>query len=163
MIYSKTCEYAIRALSFIASREKTVPVGVLEVSQETGVPRAYVTKIFQCLIQARILDSKSGPKGGYFLRVKPSKLTLAELMTVLDDQPQSSLSKCIMGQKMCNDEDACTLHPIWAPACEQIKRTLSEKTIADVTGMKGKFDWSPKRRVMLSKRMQNIFGYKTWQ
>lgn len=163
MIYSKTCEYAIRALSFIASREKTTPVSGSEVSDETGVPKAYVTKIFQCLIQARILDSKSGPRGGYFLRVEPSKLTLAELMTVLDDQPQSSLSKCIMGQKVCNEKEACALHHIWAPACEQIKLTLSQKTVADVTGMKGKFEWNPKRRIMLSKRMQNIFGYKTWQ
>ena len=159
MIYSKTCEYAIRALGYLASRADKTPATTAEVSAEAGVPQAYVAKIFQCLVRAQILDSKSGPGGGYFFRVEPSKLTLLGVIRALDDLSQSPLTKCVMGQTKCNDKDPCPLHDIWAKAKEEMNQRLGKETILDVASNRNVAYWNKKRRVMLSRRMQNVFGY----
>jgi DNA-binding IscR family transcriptional regulator len=49
MIYSKTCEAAIRALIYFADHPAAAAVSVKDVARETGVSPSYVAKIFQCL------------------------------------------------------------------------------------------------------------------
>ncbi len=133
----------------------------MEITSKTGVPQTYVAKTFQCLIHAGILGSKSGPGGGYFFRIEPSKVTLLQVIRILDNFSESSLSKCVMGQIECHDKNPCSLHDIWMKAKEEINQRLGKETILDVVRMKNGTYWNQKRRVVLSKRMQNIFGYKT--
>ena len=161
MIYSKTSEYAIRTLGYLASRAKKAPATIMEFNNHTGVPQAYLSKIFQCLVRAGILGSKSGPRGGYFLRVNPTQLTLLRVINALDDFSESAFSKCVMGRSECGDKNPCSLHHIWAKSREEMHRKLRQETIADISRMKKGTFINKKRRVVLSKRMQNIFGYET--
>lgn len=161
MIYSKTCQYAIRALNYLASLEDKRPATIMEVNAKTGVPQAYVAKIFQCLSHSRIVASKSGPNGGYFLRVDPNKLTLLQIINALDDISESPLSNCVMGQTECNDKSPCCLHTIWAKARSRMNKRLAKETILDTGQSKKRTYRNQNGRTVLSKRMQKVFGYST--
>ncbi len=161
MIYSKTCQYAIRALNHLASLEDRRPVTIMEVNAKTGVPQAYLAKIFQCLSHSKIVGSRSGPKGGYFLRVDPNKLTLLRVIRALDDISESPLSNCVMGQAQCHDKNPCCLHDIWAKARKQIKARLAKETIVDVGKSRRRTYRNDRRKSGLSKQMQKVFGYHT--
>lgn len=162
MIYSKTCQYAIRALNYLASLEDKRPATIMEVNAETGVPQAYVAKIFQCLSRSKIVGSKSGPSGGYFLKVDPNKLMLLQVIDALDDISESPLSNCVMGQAECNDKNPCCLHTIWAKARNRMKKRLAKETILDIGRSKKRAYYRDQNgRAVLSKRMQKVFGYST--
>ena len=131
-----------------------------EVNAKTGVPQAYLAKVFQCLVRTGILGSKSGPNGGYFLRVKPAELTLLRVINALDDFSESAFSKCVMGQSECGDKNPCSLHHIWARSRSQMVQKLEKETIADISRMKKMTFGDKKKRAVLSKRMQKVFGYR---
>lgn len=159
MIYSKTTEYAIRALSYLASKEDKTPATIMEVHKETALPQAYVAKIFQCLVHAGILESKSGPGGGYYLRVEAAKLTILRIMRAVDDRLESPLSNCVMGQAECDNKNPCSLHDIWTKARDEMTRRLEKETVLDIAKMRSGCFWNKKKRMVLSRRMQDVFGY----
>ena len=158
MIYSKTCEYAIRALTYFADHPEKRSATVKEVSKESRVPSSYVAKIFQCLTQSRILNSRRGPAGGYSLALPVSELTLLKIVQALDDLSKSSFSNCVMGLNKCDDRNPCPLHPIWIKAKEEMLCELASATLLDIAALGDKFRWGKQRRFTLSKRMRNIFS-----
>ncbi len=158
MIYSKTCEYAIRALIYFADHPEISSATVKKVSRDSGVPATYVAKIFQCLAKSRILDSQRGPSGGYTLLMPTSKLTLLKIVRSLDDISNSAFSNCVMGFDKCNDKNPCPLHPIWTKAKDQMVEKLNSSTIADMAALSDRFRFGKQRRHVLSKTMRNIFS-----
>src|SRR3989338_6157285 len=101
-IYSKTSEYAIRSLAYLASRSWPSYATLGEVSKNTQVPQAYIAKIFQCLVGCGILKSHRGPTGGFYLAVDPSKLSLLQVIEAVDDPSVSAFSGCVMGLEKCS-------------------------------------------------------------
>jgi len=158
VIYSKTCEAAIRALIYFADHPDAAAVSVKDVTRETGVSPSYVAKIFQCLAKGRILSSARGSTGGYALQVPPSRLTLLRIIEAVDDPSTSAFTNCIMGLAKCNDKNPCPLHPIWAKAKERIRERLAVCTVADVARLGDKFRPGKQRRSFLSKQMREIFS-----
>ncbi|MDP3980541.1 MAG: Rrf2 family transcriptional regulator [Chlamydiota bacterium] len=157
MIYSRTSEYAIRALSYIASKQNKSRATVEEISLNTKVPMAYIAKIFQCLVKAKILRSYRGPNGGYALISDPHQLSLMKIIQALDDARQSPLSHCIMGFAFCSSEKPCPVHDIWATAKEKICNKLSESTVLDMVKLNGQFRSHGQKRIKLSKNMRDVF------
>ena len=158
MIYSKTCEYAIRSLIYFADHPEASSATVKDVSKGSGVPAAYVAKIFQCLAKSRILVSQRGPTGGYSLLIPATQLTLLKVVRSLDDLSKSPFSNCVMGFDQCNDKNPCPLHPIWAKAKDRMLEKLRSSTIADMAVLGDRFRLGRQRRYVLSKRMRNIFS-----
>ena len=158
MIYSKTCEYAIRSLIYFAEHPEKKMATVKEISKDSGVPSAYIAKIFQCLVRGKILVSERGPKGGYSLSEPASKLTVLKIVHSLDDLSKSPFSNCVMGLDKCNNKNPCPLHNIWAEAKDKMLLKLASSSIADVAALGNKFKWGKQRRFFLSKRMRGMFS-----
>ena len=158
MIYSKTCEYAIRALIHFADHPDTHSATVKEVSRDSGVPAPYVAKIFQCLVKTRILGSRRGPAGGYSLLIPVSELTLLKIVRSLDDLSRSPFSNCVMGFEQCNDKNPCPLHPIWSETKKQIQRQLDQSTVCDISKLAHRFKNGKTSRSTLSVQFRKVFG-----
>ena len=158
MIYSKTCEYAIRSLIYFAAHPEAGSATVKDVSKDSGVPPAYVAKIFQCLAKSRILSSQRGPSGGYSLLIPASKLSLLKIVKALDDLTKSPFSNCVMGLDKCNDKNPCPLHPVWTKAKDEMLEKLESSTVADMAVLGDRFRLGKQRRYVLSKTMRNIFS-----
>src|SRR6185295_16886856 len=62
----KTAEYALRAIVWLAgnpeSREAAGPL-----AERTKIPRRYLHKVLQALVHGGLVESQSGPGGGYRL------------------------------------------------------------------------------------------------
>lgn len=130
MIYSRTTEYAIRALSHVASENKLM--GIQKISRRIGVPPAYVSKIFQGLVHSGILHSRRGAKGGYYLRKKPSHLKLKTIIRAIDDPSQSPFVGCMMGFSQCGTRNPCPLHYSMEKFKKTMKEKLNEITLLDI-------------------------------
>jgi Rrf2 family protein len=133
-------------------------VGAREVSEKTGVPAAYVAKIFQALARAGIVSSERGKSGGYSFRKDPAAITLYDVVCLTDDLAGSPLSGCVMGLKSCSDADPCPLHPIWARSREEILAKLRRTSISNVSDSMRKSTLTGERRGKLSRHVRAVFG-----
>ncbi len=137
MIYSKTCEYALRALSYLSSKESGMLTMIPEVSQKTGVPAPYIAKIFQSLVRSGILESQRGPTGGFAFKRPPETISLFEIIEVIDDV-SSFVNQCAMGLDECSSANACPLHVVWSRAKNKVLDTLKCTSLSQMRKKIGK-------------------------
>src|SRR5438093_11654287 len=82
MRISKKAEYALRALVAIARLRRSAQVH--ELSRQENIPVKFLEQILLALKNAGILTSKRGVGGGYALRVGPSRITVGEVIRLMD-------------------------------------------------------------------------------
>mgnify|MGYP001329884661 CR=1 FL=1 len=129
-LYSRGCEYALRALMHIQRENGTERFQAKEVCDRAGVPEAFTRKVFQSLVQAGVFDAARGPGGGYVLTKRSEEITLLEFIKAVDGE--DSFDHCIMGLPECGGEHPCPLHPAWAATKDIMLRRLAETTLKDL-------------------------------
>lgn len=82
-MFSQTVEYALRAVVHLASN---APNGQTteEIARATKVPPAYLSKVLQGLVQAKVVKSQRGLGGGMSLVKIPAELTILEVVNAVD-------------------------------------------------------------------------------
>jgi Rrf2 family protein len=84
MRLSRKSEYALLALLDLANNYGKAPAKIMEVSQRNEIPKKYLEQIFLQLKGAGYVRSIRGAKGGYELAKPPEKITLAEVIRLID-------------------------------------------------------------------------------
>ena len=129
MIYSKACEYGIRALTYLALHPNRLCLAK-EISHNEEIPHYFLSKILQNLARQGLLKSVKGPGGGFQLVKDPKEITLYDIKALIDGI--QDLDECAVGLGLCNDETPCPLHDAFQPLREQIKDYLKTTTLADM-------------------------------
>lgn len=102
---SKTAEYALRAIACLAAdAERPLSADVL--AEKTKVPRRYLTRVMQDLAAEKLVDSRSGPGGGYVLAQAPAKLTILAVINAVS--PLERIKSCPLGLE--SHTSLCPLH-----------------------------------------------------
>ncbi|WP_026995488.1 RrF2 family transcriptional regulator [Flectobacillus major] len=131
-MFSKTCEYAIKASIYIASQSlENKRVGIKEIAQEIASPEAFTAKILQVLSKNHLVDSVKGPNGGF--EIQPAKLPttmLAQIVKAVDGD--NIFISCGLGLKNCSAKNPCPLHNQFAKIRQDISRLLDNTSLADL-------------------------------
>lgn len=127
MILSRTSQYAIQALIYIATQPRGEPILNRKVAEYLGVPTAYLAKIMQSLCKGNLLYSYRGRQGGFCLREGGEKTDLMQIVTLIEGA--GFTENCVLGLKICSDETACPVHSKWKPIKEKIVSLLHEQTL----------------------------------
>lgn len=127
MILSRTSQYAVQALIYMATQPADTPVLNKDIAAKLNVPAPYLAKILQNLAKGNLLYSFRGRLGGFCLREDGTKMTLMDIL-LLTEGPAFTQS-CLLGLKKCSDETACPVHSRWMPVKEKIIGLLKETTL----------------------------------
>lgn len=127
MLLSRTSQYAVQALIYMATQPAATPVLNKDIAARLGVPAPYLAKILQALAKGNLLFSFRGRLGGFCLREDGNRITLMEIL-LLTEGPAFTQS-CLLGLKKCSDETACPLHFRWIPVKKKIIDLLEETTL----------------------------------
>ncbi|MFT6749361.1 MAG: Rrf2 family protein, partial [Flavobacterium sp.] len=110
---SRKTKYGIKALIYIAKKDKSVPILISEISEKETISKKFLEIILLDLKKFGILGSKKGKGGGYYLLKDPKEISIASLIRILDGPiallPCVSLNfyeKCID----CPSEEKCALN-----------------------------------------------------
>jgi Rrf2 family protein len=127
MILSRTSQYAVQALIYVATRPKGEPVLNRDIADHLKVPPAYLAKIMQSLCKGNLLYSFRGRLGGFCLREGMEKIDLMHILTLTEGM--GFTQDCVLGLKVCSDETACPMHFKWKPIKEKIVHLLKDQTL----------------------------------
>ncbi len=127
MILSRTSQYAIQALIYVATQPAGEPILNRKIAEYLGVPAAYLAKIMQSLCKGNLLYSFRGRQGGFCLREGGEKTDLMQIVSLIEGVGFTEY--CVLGLKVCSDETACPMHTKWKPIKERIVSLLHEQTL----------------------------------
>ena len=109
-MFSKTCEYGIRAAIFIASESyQNNRVGLRDIAEKIDSPEAFTAKILQILSKNNIIHSIKGVGGGFEIpKENMSQIKLSQIVTALDGN--RVFTGCGLGLKQCSEDHPCPVH-----------------------------------------------------
>ena len=128
MLFSTATGYALRALA--ALPEDGSYSLAKDLASRLELPGPYLAKILQGLVQADILQSVRGPKGGFRLTRASHRITVGEVVQAMEGP--DPLEGCIMGFPSCHCDHPCPLHEAWSAVKQQVASSMTEATIRDL-------------------------------
>lgn len=135
-MFSKACEYGIRAVLYIASQslqERRVKIG--DIVQSTGSPEAFTGKILGLLSRNSLIDSYTGPNGGFEIKKeKLRSITIAEIVRAIDGE--MFFEGCVLGLAQCDANNPCPIHHSVVKIRENMFHVLQQTTVFDLVDNK---------------------------
>lgn len=129
---SQTVEYALRAMSHLASlrgRSSTCEV----IAGATRVPPGYLAKVLRDLVSARLVNSFRGPGGGFVLARDAATISVLDIVNAVD--PIHRIECCPLDNPL--HVSLCPLHRCLDDALAQIEATFRKTTLGTVVESSG--------------------------
>ena len=150
-VFSKSAEYALRALARVAETGFEHPFSAADLCREIDIPAAFARKGFQQLVRAGILRATRGPGGGYHLRRAPEDITLYDILEAMDgsgifnicplgvetkcpakDGMPNTCARCRSKRPECGLESLCPIHDTWHAMRQLMVDKFSNCTLRDI-------------------------------
>ncbi|WP_027377012.1 RrF2 family transcriptional regulator [Kaistella palustris] len=126
---SKTCEYALRAMIYIAQNSKDGSmINIKEVAAQINSPELFIAKILQNLSRQNFLQSSKGRYGGFYISDKEAETSLADIITAIDGDKM--FEGCGLGLSSCSDANPCPIHNTYKEARHQLQQIYGETTLS---------------------------------
>ena len=144
-MFSKACEYGIRAAMCIASSGRTGErLGLHEVAERTGSPEAFTAKVLRKLVEGGLIDSQRGPNGGFLITPEQAKkIRISRIVDLIDGD--SVYKGCGLGLDACDARKPCPLHDQFAKVRADLRRMLEGTTLHVVV------DGVPLKKIILKR------------
>ena len=130
MLLSRSCEYALQALLYIAAVPTGKYVLTREIAEKCGLSYHFLGKILQGLVKNRLLSSQKGPGGGFMLAKPANEITLLEVIHAIE--APDFLDGCVLGLPRCTSTSPCPVHEQWAETKEKIHQMFADRTVAQL-------------------------------
>ena len=130
VIFSRSCEYAIQSVLFLARKRGKGSVLVREISDSLGIPHHFLSKVLQLLHRRGIVASQKGAHGGFSLNRPVEKITIADIVRAIDGD--TLLKECILGFSECDSVHPCPAHKEWIEAKTILETMLNDKTVGEL-------------------------------
>ena len=133
MIFSKACEYAIRAAVYIAQQSANEHrVSLKDIAHEIDSPEAFTAKILQLLAKKHIVLSVKGAAGGFEISQKQlPKIKLWDVVKAIDGDLQEK--SCVLGLKKCSEVNPCPVHHKFKHIKTDITNMLRQTTLLEMS------------------------------
>lgn len=132
-MFSKSCEYAIKATIYIAVQSnQDNRVGLKDIAKEIASPEAFTAKILQQLSRNNIINSIKGPNGGFQIDKKEmTKIKLSQIVLAMDGD--SIFKGCGLGFKECSEKKPCPVHEKFKVIRNELKNMLENTSVHELS------------------------------
>lgn len=130
MRLSTRSRYGTRLVLDIALYGGGSPVRITDVAERQHISYKYLEKLTIILKRAGIINSKRGPKGGHMLAKPLERITVGEVVRVLEGD--YALTRCVATGMVCTRYTKCLMHGVWQEASQAMMQKLDSITFADL-------------------------------
>lgn len=132
--FTKKTDYALLALSYLASAGTDRLVGPREIASHYDIPGELLAKVMQTLARASLVSSVPGPAGGYRLAHPADRISIGTVLEAVDGP--LAIAQCWDDGPGggCAQAERCHLRGPLARIQEQIAALLHATSLSDVVG-----------------------------
>jgi Rrf2 family protein len=123
------------ALKIILDLSRTYTRGITpikEISRRQDIPERFLEQIITTLKGAQYVKTVRGPKGGVCLAKAPSRITLGEIIRLMEGPTAPITCVSSSAYARCADEPRCVFRPIFADIRARINAVVDQVTFADM-------------------------------
>ena len=122
--------YGTRMMLDLAAHHDQGPTPLREIAKRQDLSVKYLEQLIIPLKAAGYIRSVRGARGGYTLARKPDKISVGQIIQVLEGG--LSLVDCVDDARVCEREKNCPTRDIWLRMSERLMEELSSLTLRDV-------------------------------
>lgn len=132
MRMSAKAEYAVRAMTQLASVDAGGPVKTEDLAKAQGIPAQFLADILSQLRADRLVRSHRGREGGYELARPAAEISVADVLRCIDG-PLASVRDIGLGDlPYTGPTEALT--DVWRALRASMRSVLEETSLSDVAG-----------------------------
>lgn len=129
IMLSKTCEYAIRAMIYIAQNSTDGKmINIKEISENIASPELFIGKILQGLSKQGFLQSSKGRYGGFYISEKQAQSSLADIIIAIDGD--KIFKGCGVGLDYCSEKNPCPIHAEYKHTRKELYNIYKKATLS---------------------------------
>lgn len=122
--------YGTRMMLDLAAHHNQGPTPLREIAKRQDLSVKYLEQLIIPLKAAGYIRSVRGARGGYTLARKPDKISVGQIIKVLEGG--LSLVDCVEDPRVCEREKNCPTRDIWLRMSDRLMEELSSLTLRDV-------------------------------
>lgn len=119
--------FAVTAMIDVALRGRDGPVTLAGISERQKISLSYLEQLFGKLRRNGLVESTRGPGGGYSLARDPQGITIAEIITSVDEPIDAT--HCGGKENCLGEGDRCMTHDLWAALNVRMVEFLDSVTL----------------------------------
>ena len=123
--------YGVRAVVNLAAAVGNEPISISYIAKKEQLSPEFLEQIFFRLKKAGLIRSVRGPKGGFVLNHKPSKIPGKTILDAVGE-PLFPAPCADHGTKACPQQEGCLISPIWQDFYELMRKYLSAISLKDI-------------------------------
>ena len=121
--------FAVTAMLDLAMHGGKRPVTLAGISQRQSISLSYLEQLFGKLRRHTLVESVRGPGGGYTLARDLAKVSVADIITAVDEPLDAT--QC-GGKENCKDEQRCMTHDLWSTLNDKMYEYLDSVKLSDL-------------------------------
>lgn len=121
--------YGVKAMVDLAINYGDQPVSIKSISERQSISEYYLEQLFSSLRKAKLIKSIRGAQGGYILNRSPEKITIYDVINVLEGPIE--VSDCLE-DGACNNIDCCATRLLWKKIKNSIDSVTTSITLKDI-------------------------------
>ena len=124
-------DYCLKALIMLAERYPNVqPQRVEEIAVIQSIPENYLRRLLIELKRGGLVASQKGPNGGYLLARHPAKITMADVVQIVegDYAPVECLEES-GASSPCQRGEGCPMRTAWCEIRDSVNAILARTTL----------------------------------
>ena len=130
--------YGVRALLELAMGYKGGPIPINKLAERQEISAKYLEQLLIPLKAAGLVNSVRGARGGYVLAREPQKITLYDIVSVLEGPVV--VVDCVENPDYCDRVGGCVVHLLWDEMSTLMQNFLTSISLADLVGRSRQFD-----------------------
>ncbi len=146
MKISSRGKYGTRALLDLAMQGNGKPVPLREIAQRQQIPLAYLEHLIAPFINAGIVRSIRGARGGVWLAKSPRQIKLSQVVKLLEGS--IAPVECVANPEECPRSGFCATRDIWGELGEAMNAVLESTTLQDLAERQKRKEESQKTKEM---------------
>jgi Rrf2 family transcriptional regulator, cysteine metabolism repressor len=123
-------DYSLKALLMLADRYPSAqPLRVEEIAAVQRVPENYLRRLLIELKRGGLVLSQKGPSGGYMLARPPARITMADVVEIIegDYTPVECLEEG--ANSFCPRDSGCPMREVWRDVRDSVVGILRNATL----------------------------------
>jgi len=125
-------DYALKIMLDLSLEYGGPLVQMKEIARRQDIPKKFLEQIVVILKGAKYIRTARGPRGGIALAKEPAKITLGEIIRLIEGSTAPIACVSETGRGKCDFENRCAFREVFGEIASLINDVVDKTTFADM-------------------------------